>query len=513
MEGAQSKQHKKLRMFLGVERKSLPNTKELPLAESVILKGSTSVDIKKSRRQFDLDLFSNVMSKPKQPCAKHSPKADMSTSNLQASESVFADMSDRHKSDYTLKKHNSKSLRQLYHVLDPLKDKANNSQSRSKIMHSDISQVFEKEEIPIDLVDEEPAKKKQKKISEANRPNRIINLDYLENPLEMNPTRKKDPVIKFSDIYKLLGHSRPMSNTKSQPSATIRKRSTLAQSRKSIFLGLNLPSNTRLAERRHQAPKLTSVVEMIRNNPFHLLSRVNKCLMSYNNIEEWKLTLEGQKPQFSNLLSNRLGGQFSKAQLDLISGFYFDEKNLVKPTAQLSAAHMLRVLYRQRQDEILMDAEKKSLAYLLESMENDPVGLELLVALNYSKHFEHDDLQLELFPQATNIFLRLLTEAKATFYGHLSDRCSLKLKQCINRTKEIKYLEKQKDLKTFSIIRAGLDDDSVFLSAVKKGLGFDGFKGRGIERGGEMGERITEEDKEFNKSIKGMVNHLRNLLE
>lgn len=502
-----NKSLKKMRIFLGVERKSLPDTKfAAALSESRVIKGSTSVEIKKNKKKFDQELFVSFMSKPKLPCARHC-RVDDSQSQLQPSESVMANMSDRHKSNVTLKKHNSNSMRQLKTILNSEASGRLNSRSSSRVNYSEVVHVTEKEEVPPDLIEESPQKDKK-----ANHiKNRVINLDYLDNPLSVNPTRKKEPVIKFSDIYKLLGHPRPLSNSKSHHSNTVR-RSTIVQARKSFFNSLNLPTATRLAERKQHNPKLTSIVELIRNNGNHLLCRLTNSLKAYHNIEEWTLTLEGQKPQFTNILSNRLGGQFSKAQLDLISEFFFDSKGMVKPTLQLSSYHMVKVIFKPKEDEILMDVDKRQIQTLQDNMISDPTSLELIVGLYYSKHFDHDDNQLELFTPATNIFLRLLTEAKTTYYGHLSEKCSNKLQQCVDRTKELKFLAKQKDLKTFSIVRAGLDDDTVFLGGVKKGLGIDWFKGRGIDRGGDMGERITEEEKDFNRKIKDMVNNLRSIL-
>ena len=497
----------KMRVLLRHERKiSDPLTKPHPLSDYLLFKGATSVEYKKEKKKFDLDLISSIMSKPKQPCAKHPPPPDLSESNVLASESLMA-MSDRHKSIPTFERQKPKKLTSMK-LLTLNNSPKSLRNSISKINNSEILNVLEKEEIPGDFLEEETEKAKREEFKSS----RVINLDLCDDPLALNPSRKKDPVIRFSDIYKLLGQPRPVSNSKSIPS--VKRSSTIGQSRKSLFNMLSLASiqpGIRQNDRRHQAPKLTSITELIRNNSNHLLCRLTNALKAYHNIEEWAVTLEGQKPQFSNILSNKLGGQFSKLQMDLISEFFFTEKGLIRATALLSAQNMVKVLFKIKEDEILMDADKKQIAYLQDRISSDPSNLELIIGLYYSAHFSHDDQQLELFAPATNIFLRLLTEAKATYYAHLSDKCSKKLFECVDRTKVLKYLTKQKDLKTFAVVRAGLDDDAQFLTGIKKGLGLDWFKGRGIDRGGDMGGHITEEEKEFNRKLKGILNDMRGI--
>lgn len=421
-------------------------------------------------------------------------------------------MSDRHRSTATLQKSIYRTQRSLEQLLKTQpKDTNNSSFAKSRISSLDINKVFDKEDVVRNTVPYSALKKTKKENKQTKK--RVINLSLQDDPLALNPTRKKHPALKFSDVYKLMGHARPQSGIADHHHAPAHERKTEFNPRKSIYVALQRPSTPPQSTKvKNLSPGVASLIEIVKKDKNHILCRLVEVLKSYQNIEEWASTLEGQRPQFSIFLMNKLGGQFSRSQMELIAELFFEpKKQQMKLTRELSPLHMLKVLFKQKEDMILMKAEKKQIAYLNETMQQDPMSLEVIVGLYFSPHFTHDNQQIELFGPATDIFLRMLTEAKAAYYGHLSNKCSKKLQQCVDRTKEIKYLAKQRDLKTFALVRAGMDDDAKFLAGIKRGLGVDYFKGHGIDRDRDVGEGITKEEQEFNNKIREMVDNMREI--
>lgn len=448
---------------------------------------------------------------PKIECVKHGHARSIDIDTKKADDSNMFDMNDRHKSDAkVMMMIDSRRASSINHsaVFDVSSDRG---YLNKDILCSGKDLVESREENKSKVDESGKIDKREKKKCGSYRSQSIGIYPQLLNPLDINPTRSDKVTIKFGDIYKLMG-DRPISSEKSfqrKPNNLNRKRPGLPKDKFSIHKIMQGLGN--FAERKIKIPKVTSVIDIIRRNSNHMLCRVMKAMKGYRNIEELQVTLEGQKPQLSSMFSNRLGGQFNRQQLDHIRGFFFDAKGMIKPTLQLSASSILRELFKLKEDQILMDVEKKQIAYLNEKINEDPFSLEIIVQLYMSKHHDHSDEGLELFPQATEMFLRLLTEAKSLYFGYLSEKCNKRLKSHIDKTTELKYLVGQSDLKEFVKIRAGTDDQAVFLAGIKRGLGIDWAKGRGIDRGGEMGESITDEEKMFNKKLKSIIENMREI--
>lgn len=466
-------------------------------------------DIKISRRDLDLSTLSAALSRPKIACSKHGHQKTTEDDGMTRIYDIeHFGMLDRHKSNRSIHRQNrlTQSNRSLTNSLrSSVKPNASLSYPRVLLGKSDF--IAEKEESKYkgdNYEDEVPQRSFNK--------SRMIGLVPAQpNPLDLNPTRKDKVVIKFSDIYKMMGE-RPISTEKHDNKRNSIMRKKVDKPLVNKFDIQNLMQGIgNFAERRFKIPKVTSVIETIRKNSNHMLCRVSRALQGYRNIDELHVTLEGQKPHLSSLFINRLGGQFHKTQLDLIYDFFFDRKSMIKPTVQLSASSMIREMFKSKDHEILMDVERKQIAYLDEKINTDPFSLEVVVELYFSKHFEHIDEQLNLFSQATEMFLRLVTEAKSLYFGYLSEKCNNQLKMHLDKTTTLKYLTSQSDLKTFATIRAGMDDQSIFMAGIKRGLGFDWVKGRGIERGGDMGNRITKEEKMFNKRLNTILEDMRSI--
>lgn len=457
-------------------------------------------------RQVDLSNLSSMLSKPKKVCLKHGH--DCSPGNEPRLLLSSLEMIDRHRSSRSLlnsKVEESRSRRSVAmkkHRTDrSLPGSIDDSQAN--IMPLDFV-------MDDSLVDSNIRVGRKTKKHRYSKSNRCLNdLKPLPDPLAVNPSRSTEAAVRFGQALVSLGqkslpteasyHKAPMKSKSLVKNDSVK----LPQALKAAGLG---PST-----RRNKGPPVHTVIDVIRKNGNHMLCRLTQSLKFFRNILDLHQTLEGQKEHLSHIFLNRLEGQFSKKQLDLCYSLFFDGKSMLKPTLQLTSTAILAQLFVQREDQILMDVERRQLMYLKDKMADtdNSCSIELIVELYYSRHFHHDDEQLEVFPHATDMFMRLITEAKSLYYGYLSSKSQAKIQGVVNKTTELRYLRGQSDLQDYFLVRAGKDFHSVFLKSMKRGLGIDRFKGRGIDRGGEMGEGITKEEKLFNRKLKDIIEDLR----
>lgn len=262
----------------------------------------------------------------------------------------------------------------------------------------------------------------------------------------------------------------------------------------------------------HRETKLKTRYDMAMDES-HKLMKLARTLEPFENIEEWKKSLEGQRPQMGDRLFRKLASQFPKRDLDLIREFFFvDEETVIRPIEELYAARLLRLIFAFRTQDILMDKDRKAIAHINEVWARNPASPDLILDLSMNKNFDCNHERLELFPKAAVVFFRLLTDAKCMYFHFLSDKVRNGLQKTLNRAGVTKLLQEPMATEKSIINRANNVPEDKFIGIILRGLGREQPEiGTSGSTGPDWGKRVSPEEKMFNENLREMLSDMRGL--
>lgn|SRR3990167_461352 len=240
------------------------------------------------------------------------------------------------------------------------------------------------------------------------------------------------------------------------------------------------------------------------------VSGLAKALEPFAGIEEWRLSLDGRREEFSQLLVQKFTHEFGPADVNVLIDIFLNPKDLIlKPLAELQAAQILKAMFPVISGHIFMEKQKKQIQYLQDKMGRDPTSRHTIVEVACSQFFSPEWPRIKVFIPASKIFVSMLIKAKIAYYSTISFRARNTLSRYINDTTKIKYLAKPQDLRTHKLVRAGMDESRVFLQELKEIVGKESVADHKLK---ESLKDIPADDQVFNSELRGMIGEIRGIL-
>lgn len=237
------------------------------------------------------------------------------------------------------------------------------------------------------------------------------------------------------------------------------------------------------------------------------VSGLTRALEPFAGIEEWRLSLEGRREEFSQLLVQKFTAEFGPADVKILIDTFLDKRTqILKPLSDLQASQLVKTMFPVVPGQIFMEKQKKQIQHLVERITKNPTSRHIIVEIACSNYFVPDWARIRVFIPASKIFVSMLIKAKIAYYSTISFRARNTLSRYIKDTTKVKYLAKPSDLRVHKEVRTGETDPRRFLQELKGIVGNETLADHRLK---EALRDVPADDQVFNRELRHMIGEIR----